>query len=590
MRRLPWSLWLWLSLLTPAGAVAQETTGQDLEGTYAETVDVNVINVEVFVTDKKGNPITGFEKEDFELLEDGRPVTITNFYAVESGRPATPVETSPLEIQRPGSLELLPIPEDQRLHVVVYVDNFNIRPLNRNRVFSQLREFLVTQLEPSDRVMLVSYDRSLHIRHPFTNEASRIAATLHELEKDTGHALQRDNERKRIRSFIEKADQIGEAAARVRQYAASLDNDLRFTLDALRDMVKSLSGLPGRKALLYVSDGLPMIPGHELFWAVERRFDDISVLAESRYYDASGKFGELAAEANADRVTFYTVDASGLQAYTSGQAETGRTSGTDTLNLFVDQVASDNLQASIQYLAERTGGRAIVNANDISAGLDRVADDLGTYYSLGFVSAHQGDGRYHTIEVRLKEKDKAKGHIVRHREGYRDKPVWTRMTEGTLSSLRYRYERNPLDIDLDLGASRRHDQGDFEVPILVRIPLGKVVLIPRGELYRASLRVFFSAMDEKGGISDVQQAAVPIEIPPEELETARQKYYTYEVRLLMRAGQHRVAVGVRDEIGAEISFVTRQVQVGGQARLPDASGVAPSTERVTAQKSSVEAP
>jgi VWFA-related protein len=588
MRRLPWFLWLWLSLFTPAGAVFQETTEEDLEGTYVETVDVNVINVEVFVTDKKGNPITGFEKEDFELYEDGRPVAITNFYAVESGRPVTPVEASPLEIQRPGALELLPIPEDQRLHVVVYVDNFNIRPLNRNRVFSQLREFLITELEPSDRVMLVSYDRSLHIRHPFTNDAGRIAATLHELEQDSGHALQRDNERKRIRSFVEKADQVGEAAARVRQYAASLDNDLRFTLDALRDMVKSLSGLPGRKALLYVSDGLPMIPGHELFWAVERRFDDISVLAESRYYDASRKFGELAAEANADRVTFYTIDASGLQAYTSGQAETGRTSGTDTLNLFVDQVASDNLQASIQYLAERTGGQAIINANDISAGLDRVADDLGTYYSLGFVSAHKGDGRYHTIEVRLKET--ARGRIVRHREGYRDKPVWTRMTEGTLSSLRYRFERNPLDIDLEVGAARRHEQGDFEVPILVRIPLGKVVLIPRGELHRASLKLFFSAMDEKGGISDVQHSEVPIEIPSEELETARKKYYTYEVRLLMRAGQHRVAVGVRDEIGAESSFVTRQVQVGGQARLPGASGVPSSVERVTAQRPSVGAP
>ena len=82
-------------------------------------------------------------------------------------------ESRPSDDARPGSalgdLRLVPIPEDQVLHLVVYVDNYNLRPFDRNQVFTRLREFL-RRLSPQDRVMLVSYDRSLHVRHRFTSD------------------------------------------------------------------------------------------------------------------------------------------------------------------------------------------------------------------------------------------------------------------------------------------------------------------------------------------------------------------------------------------------------------------------------------
>jgi hypothetical protein len=234
------------------------------------------------------------------------------------------------------------------------------------------------------------------------------------------------------------------------------------------------------------------------------------------------------------------------------------------MNTFIDSVATGNMQASIQTLAERTGGRAIINTNDIGLGMSRVAQDLHTYYSLGFNSAHGEDERYHTLEVRLKNKPRA--YTVRHREGYRGKPVATAMVEGTVSALRYRYESNPLRVEIVPSAGERYDEENYSVPILVRIPLKEVVFIPREQIQMARVRVFFSVMDEKGRTSPVQQALVPIEVPVGELEEALDKFYTYEARLLMRPGRHAVAVGVRDEVGARSSFVTGQASVGPSDR------------------------
>ena len=112
-------------------------------GDFFETIDVSVVNVDVYVTDKKGNRINGLKREDFEILEDRKPMAITNFYAVDEGRPIPTGE----EVEQPSPAPAIPglppvIPEDQRLHLVVYIDNFNIHPFSRNRTFAALREFL----------------------------------------------------------------------------------------------------------------------------------------------------------------------------------------------------------------------------------------------------------------------------------------------------------------------------------------------------------------------------------------------------------------------------------------------------------------
>ncbi len=543
----------------PATAETPDEAQAEGDSAFFETVDVTVVNVEVFVTDKKGNPITGLGRDDFEILEDGRPVTITNFYAVESGRPVAGVEPAPEAAPAAPEAVPAPIPEEQRLNLVVYVDNFNIRPFNRNRVFRRLREFLHDKLDSEDRVMLVTYDRSLHVRHGFTSDSTLIANALFELEEMTGHAIHQDSERRDVLRDIEEAESMGEVQWRVRQYAESLYNDLSFSISALSELVRSLGGLEGRKALLYVSDGLPMSAGEDLYHALQMKFHDSSVLAQSRDYHAGRKYRELAALANANRVTFYTIDAAGLRVYSSVSAERATAARNAGLDTMVDSIAISNLQSTLRFLADQTGGLAIVNSNDVGPGLERIAGDFDSYYSLGYTPAHAGDNRFHDIKVKVDRK----GLNVRHREGYRDKGLHARMAESTVASLMYGMEKNPLNVAFRVGSGNKDEEGKhFLVPIEVDIPIASIVLVPREAFHEGRLRLFFSAIDEDGDMAEVSEVPIDIRIPSERLEEAREQPYRFQVSLRMRAGGHRLAVGVRDLLGAAESFVTRSVVVG----------------------------
>ncbi len=556
-------------LLVAAGAWAQpEVQGEESaaadDEVFFESVDVNVVNVQVFVTDKQGNPITGLTADDFEVYEDKRPVAISNFFAVEGSRLAssgTAEATADVAVERPPLPESLPLlPEEQRLYLVVYIDNFNIRPFNRNRVFRRLRQFLSQKVAKGDQVMLVSYDRSLHIRHPFTTSADAVAAALFDLETLSGHALHYDSDHRDTLREIDEAESISEASWRVTQFAESRYNDLSFALDGLKEVVESLAGIEGRKALLYVSDGLPMIPGEDLFHALHYKFQESSALSRMRDFDLSRDFQRLTDAANTNGVTFYTIDAAGLRVATSATAERDRYSSTPGMDTMVDSIRISNLQSPLLFMADRTGGTAIINTNDVGDGLARIAEDFGSYYSLGYGPGHSGDGRYHRIEVKLK--DDRKGVRIRHRNGYRDKTLPARMADSTLSTMRFGFERNPLDIGLQMGQQTSHEEGNFLVDLVVEIPIEKVTLVPRREFHEGRVVLFVAAMDADGGVSPVQEQAVPIRIPEPQLDHARGEIFHYGLRLLMRPGDHRIGVGVRDEIGAGTSFISRTVRVG----------------------------
>ena len=436
---------LLLSLGAVSGLPAQESDDAIPKDFYVEELDVNLVNVEVYVTDKQGNRINGLTRDDFILTVDKQPVAITNFYAVEDGVPR--LEALPT-MERPESSEAqAPAPqpaqspervEMQRLHLIVYVDNFNLRPFNRNRVIRAARTFLRTKLRPGDEAMLVSYDRSLNIRHPFTRDPDLIASALYELEDMTGHRVHADNERNDLMDLIyNDARDIYDVRGRVQQYAESIYNDLSFTLDALRDQVEDLAGLPGRKAILYVSDGLAMRAGEDAFYALNDKFIDSSVLLDAHRYDATRRMQSLISQANANRVTFYTVDAGGLRTYSYMDASNQNINGGSN----IDQVHFSNMQSSLLFLAEETGGFAVINTNNFSPGLNKMAGDFGTYYSLGFSPGSGEQGRYHKIRVKLKEKQK--GVRVRHREGFRDKPCGHPHGRGRAGGLALRLSAEP---------------------------------------------------------------------------------------------------------------------------------------------------
>ena len=550
---------------TPAAQKPGETPPRDED--FGVIVNVSVVNVDVYVTDKKGNRVNDLKREDFEVFEDKHPVAVTNFYAVKDGRAVTPqpapAPTTGAQAAPPlpyQDLNEVKTPEDQRLRLVVYIDNFNIRPFNRNRVMRELRAFIGEKLGREDQVMLVSYDRSLHERRGFTSDPHLIATALLELEKVSGQGVHQDSDRRDVLRRIEESQSVNEPTMYARSYSQSEFNDLSFSIDALKETVNALAGVPGRKAVLYVSDGLPMTAGQEAFFAVQEKYQtQTTTLSDSTQFDASRRFTELANQANANRVSFYTISAAGLQVYNSISAENqgGGSSGSST---FIDSIQMQNMASPMQFLAEKTGGIAVVNANIVMPYLERIARDFDTFYSLGYSPPHYGDGRYHKVTVRLKKK----GYVIRHREGYRDKSAEAQMSDGTLAALRFPFEENPLAVKLDIGTATQRSDGYWLVQVNVKIPLGKIVMVPREKTHEGRVRLFIAAIDTEGGTSEVQQTAVPISVPIADVPTISGKHYTYTISLLMRGGDQKVAVGVRDDVAAQASFVSTGVRVGGR--------------------------
>lgn len=540
--------------------------------TFFEQLDVNVINVEVYVTDKSGATVKGLTAADFEVLEDDKPQKISQFYAVENRRstrlPGTPGAILPdVENSEPGSPTpggsagggVAPSVEKQALRLVVYFDNLFLRPQNRNKVVRQVHRFVNrVVVGPEDQVMLATFDKSLHIRQPFTNDLDSFQEQLHKIETVAGFGQRRATEIRDIIRRIERSENALDAESHVDFYAKSRHFDVGQSIKGLREVISSLAGLPGRKALLYVSDGLPMKAGEELFHLLDLKYPNNPFggqLKASRYSSRS-RFRELTASANANGVTLYTLEATGLQSHASLSAEFGGLG--DRSYVEIDTIRDFSLEEPLMMMAADTGGLASLNTNNIDGALDRLSSDLDNYYSLGYMPVHAVQGRYHEIKVRLKRK----GLKVRHRTGYRDKVASTRVYEGTLATLLYGPEKNPLEIQLSFADAKLQDDGERLMPLEVRIPLGRVTLIPHEEVHQGRLRVAVAVIDRDGRMSSVDQQEFSVAIPNADVKAAREKYYVYAIELLMRPGEHKIAVGLHDDISGETSFIRRSVRSG----------------------------
>ncbi len=525
---------------------------------FFESLAVHVVNVDVVVTGRDGRPVHGLTADDFEVSEDGRPVPLTNFAEVGAAtpavRPTAPARPAP---RPPTAAAEVEAAAAERLHLVVYVDNLFLSPFRRNQALRGVKRFLATELRPGDRVMVVSFDHSLSIEQTFTADPALAQDALDRLERV--HALGEESatERRRVVDRIDKANGASEAASAADFYARGLYDDARHSVNALGELISSLGGLVGRKALVYVSEGLPMAAGEDLFNRVDDRFgrSTTGMLTSHRYLLRS-ELHELVAKANANRVTFYPIDAAGGGPRDSISAEHGGSAGS-TVDL--DFIHDANRQEPLLALAEGTGGRASLNTANVDGALAAMEADLTSYYSLGYTPAHQGDGRYHDISVRVKRR----GVTVRHRLGYRDKTLESEVGDGTLAALFYGVGVNPLGVEVRFGTPESDGKGTWRLPLEVLIPIGRVTLVPTADGHRGRLRVSVAVMDGDGETSTPVQEPFPLAVPDADLETARGQVFTYAAELRMEAGTHQVAVGVTDEVGGDSSFLRRPVRIGG---------------------------
>lgn len=536
---------------------------------FAESIDVEVANVEVYVTGRDGRPAQGLSRADFELFVDGQKVEIVNFSEVAEGSMVAAKEPSAQPIAGAETPDITPAPppEPPPLSLVVFVDNANLRPAGRNRVLRQVQSFFDSAVGPRDRVMLVTNDQGINGRRPLSPGKESLAADLRKLEKLAARGIQQDIQFRQTLQLIQDGRECDEAEQVVRSYAQGVSADARLTLNALASLVESLSGVEGRKVVLYVSDGIALHPGEDAFkvWA-----ELCGASAAFKADDLTAAFRRLATLANANGVTFHTLEAAGLRSFANASAEDNRLPlpATTLVNLGFDKAA--DAQQILSSLASETGGRAVLNGNDIKADLAQVASDLRSYYSLGYAPIRSGDGKVRAIEVKVKRE----GVRVRNRTTYTDRPREERLAARVQTALLHGVVDNPLQADLELVSSQPAEQrGQHLVTLRLRLPLKQIVMVSQGEAWTGQLTLWIGARDAAGRMAPVQSVRVPVRIPAAGGKEQLNRLFAYDIRMRMaERGEQTVALGIQDDLGRTTSFITEVFRVEKKGVTAASSG------------------
>jgi VWFA-related protein len=518
----------------------------------AESVTVAVTNVEVVVTDKKGNRVPGLRKEDFQVFEDGVPQPLTNFYAVAGGKALLPEgnEVSlTTEAQPAGAAE---IPVALKAKYIVYIDNLNIHPLHRTRVFRSLFSFLEKAIGPNAEGMVVTFNRSLKVRQKFTSETGILIGALENVMGESGGRQTMVQERESALQHINDMNDPSQAISFASETARAMDDELRSTTAALKQTIDGLAGVEGRKILIYVSDGLPQTVGQEMFDTIQTKFNTSSAMTESFQFDRTASYATLVQAANAQGVTLYAIDAAGLQADENVSAERASMAARPSTFLL-----RQNYQQPLQTLARETGGIAAINTNDPTRELDEIARDFSDFYSLGYRSTRGAVDRPHQLEVKVAKA----GLRIRYRSGYMEKTIETRTAEAVTAALYYPREDNPLRFTMVVGDPKSYSSENYLVPVRMSIPLENVTLVPDNDTYRGRLYVYFVVLDSDGKQSDLQIRPVEIKVPGKSYEKAKKKAYGYDVQLIMIPGAQKLSVAVRDGVSNAVSYAQKGVFV-----------------------------
>ena len=559
------------------GVVAASPSLGQPTGPFPDTINVEVVEIDVMVTDRRGRPVRGLERDDFELTVDGRPVQISNFADFRTYEPTREWADPDVAVEAPSPLT-----------IVLYLDSPNTHAQHRERLLRRLEEAVEPWRLLNARFMLAALDERMEILVPPTRDLDQVLSAAAGLSAGSARGGQSRGVRQRtIGEMIRNdedcggnpycgpcEDNWGDLMAIARAFAYGESSRVVAALDGLADLVTTLAGVAGRKAVIHVSSGLPQRPGESAFvYLVEQLCPPVNSTIMRNLSDAAGaildfdrgsRFNRVSAHANANRVTIFALDAAGIRAGSESDvsAPFGRTAlgGRRRPSSSNENLHTTNVQQGLVLLADETGGRALLNSNDATDLLGDVAEEVSNTYSLGFVLNDRRPEQVRQVEVQLGG-GKGKGRRVRYRRSFRDKTLEERLAERLLSLAYLGGDENPLRADVGFAPSTEVRREMHGLIVEVAVPADSVTLLPdpdSGE-GKGRLRLWLLAVDEdKGTRTTVRQTGARVGaggVP------SIAGAYRFEVDVAIPEGTYTVAAGVRDETTGVMSLVRKDVVV-----------------------------
>ena len=502
------------------------------------TSNTQLVVQTVTVKDKQGRPVIGLTAKDFLVTEDGVPQEIRFFeYQKIEDLPAanTPIRPAPysrltrtqIASERPGDIRY----KDRRL-LALYFDLTAMSAPEQYRALAAAQKFVREQMTPADLLaILVFASGSVQVYQDFTNDRARLANILQTMI---------------VGEDENAATSAGDESGADTQ-AAFGQNDAEFNvfftdrqLAALQTAATMLGHLSEKKSLLYFASGL--------------RLNGVNNQAQlSATINAAVRAG----------VSFWPIDARGLVARAPlGDATQGSPGGVAMYSGATANAQAANFQRSqdtLWTLAADTGGKALLDTNDLSRGIVAAQQAVASYYILGYYTTNQNqDGKFRKVKITLANGMEAR---LEYRQGYYGGKVFRKFTQADKErqledALLLGDPVTELTIALEVDYFQLN-RAEYFVPVTVKIPGRELALARRRGAERTVIDFIGEVKDQFGTTISNVRDKVDIKLSGETAAQLSSRPIEYDTGFTLLPGKYKIKFLARDnETGRMGTFET----------------------------------
>src|SRR5579883_1398065 len=480
-------------LLTATAQQAPQNIANGPQTDLRISTTTQLVVEDVLIKGKDGKPILDLKPEDFTITEDGKPqkISVFEFQKLEDNsapgakptvEPATaskeksaakPVTTIEIAPERPGDLKY----RNRRL-LVMFFDMTSMPIQDQKRAQEAALKFLRTQMKPADLMAIMTFSSDVKVLEDFTDDRDL-------LEKDINGLIVGEGQGFEINNQDDSAADTG---------AAFQQDDTEFNifntdrqLSALETAVKMLGSLNEKKSLIYFASGM-----------------------QRNGLDNQAQLRSTVNAAIRANVSFYPIDARGLVAEAPlGDATKGSPGGQGMYSgssLHARLSNFQNQQETLYTLAADTGGKALLDNNDLSMGIVQAQQDMASYYIIGYYSSNTAlDGRFRRVKITMNDKSTlATIAKLDYRQGYYAGKQFNKFTESDkehqlAEALVLGDPVTDMDLALELDYFRLARDRYF-VPLAVKIPGSEIELARHGGAESTRLDFIGQVKDSKGAV------------------------------------------------------------------------------------------
>ncbi len=513
------------------------------QGPVKITVNTQLVVETVSVTDKSGKPIEGLTAKDFVVTEDGvvQTVSFCEYQKMQEAAPvaaaapapppapadqAPPVTRGQIAPERPGDVRY----KDRRL-LALYFDMSAMPVPDQLRAQAAAVKFIRTQMQPADLMAVLSFSDGVHVLRDFTDNRNDLENTVDKLLVGEGQGF----------DFTDADDSSADTGT------AFGEDDSEFNLfntdrqlAALQTAAQMLGALNEKKVLIYFASGL--------------RLSGV---------DNQAQFQATTNAAIRANVSLYSIDARGLVAQAPlGDATRGSPGGLGMYSGGSAMANANNFQKSqdtLYALAADTGGKALLDNNDLAVGIVQAEQSIGSYYILGYYSANQAlDGRFRRIKIAYSGDTSAK---LNYRQGY-----WAGKEFGKFTAVdKERQLQDALmlgDPITELTIAMEVDyfqlnSAEYYVPVVMKIPGSELALARRRGAEHTLIDFIGEVKDEYGATMANVRDKVDIKLSGETAAQLARQPIQYDTGFTLLPGTYTFKVLARDDETGRIGTYTK---------------------------------